>query len=448
MVGSFSSGSFYVYSSSSSNGNHILFHPTQPRWVVINDTGLEIALLLKKTHSLEHSAHSIAEKYGIPSETARNDVASVYKQLTQSGFLNGRRPEPNTRLPLLKIMFLHLTSRCNLNCPHCYFADGSHAVSELPFATVLSLIDALAENGGTSITLSGGEPLLYPRIREVIDYARQSLEVRLLTNGVLIDRQWARFLAGGDVSVQISIDGSCPEVHDPIRGKGNFTKSMQALGYLQEAGLGPKINLSTTVMSTNLHDLPNIITLAEKHGVPLVRFLPLRKRGRAEATWESIGSHLSGDDYRSFFRYTANRYAQSASSVAISSGVSGFLLAVPEAVSDDGIWCPVGRSLIIDTNGDAYPCVLMMDDAWKLGNVHRDDPREMIKSDTMKRICGILTERRVKIEKCSQCPWRNLCQAGCMGQALEHTGTLWDTDEFCDYRKEAYARAFDRILSR
>jgi radical SAM protein with 4Fe4S-binding SPASM domain len=439
---------FYVYSSSNGHGNHILFHATQPRWMVVNDTGLKIARLLEKTKSLEHSAHSLAERYGIPEDKAGKDVASVYNLLKESGFLNGTRPAPQARSPSLKTMFVHLTTRCNLNCPHCYFAKGANAVSELPFPAVIGLIDTLSANGGRSITLSGGEPLLYARIREVIDYARHRLSVRLLTNGVLIDREWARFLSGGDVSVQISIDGSKPEVHDRIRGKGTFVKSMQALAYLKEAGLGPKVNLSTTVMSRNIDDLPNIISLAEKHRVSPLRFLPVRRRGRGESQWASVGAQLTTNDYVRFFRYNADRFAQGERSLAVSSGSSGFLLDVPEDISDDGIWCPVGRSLIVDTNGDAYPCVLMMDDAWKLGNIYYHDPRAMIQSEAMKRICGILAERRFAIEKCSQCPWRNLCQAGCMGQALEHRGTVWDTDAFCDYRREAYTQAFERILSR
>ena len=64
----------------------------------------------------------------------------------------------------------------------------------------------------------------------------------------------------------------------------------------------------------------------------------------------------------------------------------------------------------------------------------------------MADVCLALVERRQKIEKCAACTWRNLCQAGCMGQALDNKGTIWDTDDFCDYRKRAYKEAFDRIL--
>jgi len=439
--------SFFVYSSGRDNKNHILFHATRPLWMVINDTGLEIALLLKKTGSVEKSAESLARKYGISKDLAGKDVSHVYDLLNGPGFLDRKTPVPQPRKPSLKTVFFHLTKRCNLKCPHCYFHQDDNADTDLPFPVVIGLLDALMENEGKSITLSGGEPLLYPGIKEIIQYARQRLEVKILTNGVLIDREWAEFLADMNVSVQISIDGSGVEVHDSIRGKGNFEKSRQALKYLQEAGLGHKVNFSTTVMKQNLHDLSKIITLAEEYNVSLVRFLPLRKCGRAESEWASIGAELTKDDYLKFFRYTSGLRSKGKPSLEISCGLSGFLLKIPEEISEDDTWCPVGGSLIVDTNGDTYPCVLMMDDEFKIGNACQDTPMQMIQSDTMKMVCGMLTERRSKIEKCALCPWRNLCQAGCMGQTLEHKGTIWDTDDFCDYRREEYRKAFEKILN-
>ena len=56
-----------------------------------------------------------------------------------------------------------------------------------------------------------------------------------------------------------------------------------------------------------------------------------------------------------------------------------------------------------------------------------------------------LTRKNV-IPACLACQWQNLCQSGCMAEALEETGTLWDVDSMCDYRQRAYARVFDVIL--
>jgi sulfatase maturation enzyme AslB (radical SAM superfamily) len=62
--------------------------------------------------------------------------------------------------------------------------------------------------------------------------------------------------------------------------------------------------------------------------------------------------------------------------------------------------------------------------------------------------CSALNQRRRRISECAACNWRNLCQAGCMGQALDHRGTIWDRDDFCFYRQDAYRDAFDGILHR
>ena len=62
--------------------------------------------------------------------------------------------------------------------------------------------------------------------------------------------------------------------------------------------------------------------------------------------------------------------------------------------------------------------------------------------------CSALSQRRREITECAACHWRNLCQAGCMGQALDHRGSIWERDDFCSYRQEAYREAFDCILRR
>jgi len=297
------------------------------------------------------------------------------------------------------------------------------------------------------VTLSGGEALLHPEIKKILQHAASKVKIELSTNGTLIDREWAKFLSDMDIRIQISIDGSTRKIHDSIRGNGAFEKSLRAIEYLQEAGLRKRINFSTTVMNQNLHDLTGIISLAERLDVPLVRFLPLRRKGRARKKWEAIGSGLTIRDFERFYEHTSRLQKNGGSGVDISCGLSGFLLNMPEEFEGDDIWCPVGRQLVVDINGDAYPCVLMMENEFRLGNAFDDSLDNIIQSDAMIAVCQALSERRHKIKKCSGCNWRNLCQSGCMGQALDNKGTIWDTDDFCDYRSSAYKEAFNKILA-
>ncbi len=422
---------------------YILLHANSPRWALVNETFRHIASLLDKGISADEVAASLSARFSIPLELAHRDVYYAVDTLTEKGFFSSL--DVPLRVPSLSDLFIHVTDRCNLSCPHCYYPGASFG--DMAPGLVRRMIDEEVELGGKTITFSGGEPLLHPHIKTLLQYASRKLGIRLLTNGALLDRGWASFLAGiGDVHVQVSIDGSRKEIHDPIRGIGTFNKAIEAIDHLRKAGLGEKINFSTTVMKQNLHNLHEIICLAGKMGVPGVRFLPLRKEGRAKNPPDVRDINVGTEDYDKFFDEIQELWQSKSTSVQISCGLSGFMLNVSDKISGDDIWCPVGKKLVVATNGDTFPCVLMMREEFKLGNVSYKNLTEIMESKEMSRVCKELTERKTKIEKCFHCDWRNFCQAGCMGQALEEKGTIRDTDSFCEYRQKLYQKTFQKLL--
>ncbi|MEW6440066.1 MAG: PqqD family peptide modification chaperone [bacterium] len=425
----------------------VLLHSAKPRWVFANRTALEIARSLDRGMSLGDAAGNLSATYGIPSEAARRDVQQVAVRLAREGFLETRELARPCRRPSLDTAFLHVTSRCNLSCLHCYCPHPGRP-PDLGFELVCRLIDEVARNGGRGVALSGGEALLHPEIRRILKHAASKLQVRLLTNGTLLDRDWAGFLADLNVQVQISLDGATPEIHDRMRGNGAYRKALRGVTLLQQAGLAANIVLCATITKHNARHLEAILSLAEALGVPLVRFLPLSRRGRAADLWDGIGAPVSIQDHETFYERVSGLQRSKSLSLEVSCGLSGLLLDIPEPFRADGIWCSVGRQAVVDVEGNVFPCVLLMQDSFRLGSVHEAGLADLIRSERMAEACSILNERRSRIPKCRACAWRNFCQAGCMGQALDNTGSVWDTDPFCEYRKKAYARAFDRILER
>jgi MoaA/NifB/PqqE/SkfB family radical SAM enzyme len=85
----------------------------------------------------------------------------------------------------------HLTSRCNLDCTYCEDFGARRNGQGPPF---LSLADArrllrTIRSGTDRLTLTGGEPLLYPQVDALVAHARHDLKFRhltLLTNGLLL----------------------------------------------------------------------------------------------------------------------------------------------------------------------------------------------------------------------------------------------------------------------
>lgn len=447
------SNSFFVHSPNRP-GVHILLHRYSPRWIEVNQTGLDIALALDRGDSPSAIAQQMSARHAIDQGAALADVMETRGTLCSLGLLADCDPKTQagpalpSRTPVLTAAYLHITRRCNLSCRQCYVdAKRSSIGPDLPTPAILRMIADLSDHHATSIVISGGEPLLHPDIRLILEKSAKHLTIRLLTNGTRITPDWAAFLADLPLHIQISLDGATAAVNDAIRGKGVFDRVLAAVDRLQAAGLGHRLILCATVMDQNLHQLTDIIALARRLGVPQVRFLPLRNAGAAHRHWNSLALHTSIAHHEAFYRHVWDKERRQSPLIDVSCGLSGLMLDIPKGF-DDGIWCSVGRHLVVDAQGFVFPCVLMMIPDWNLGNVFETPLSGLIHSEKLADIACLLVRRRYELTSCAACCWQNLCQAGCMGQAYDNKGDVMEVDDFCRYRKGAYQRAFELLIDK
>ena len=423
----------------------ILIQKGRPRWIYLNDASLDILEKFGRLRSVEKTSRAIAGRHDIDLATARRDVQSLFEKLERAGFA-GASPAAPRRIPCLETVFLHITNRCNLSCAHCYYPSTPSRTLDLPGPKVLDLLKEAADLGGTSVAISGGEPLLHPDFRRILPFACEKLNVQLLTNGTLIDEEWAAYLSDFPLRIQVSLDGPSPNIHDAVRGRGTFEKTRRAIDRLQKAGLKDRLVLATTIVKANISHLAEMMALARALQIPLIRFLPLQRTGSAERNWDKVGSKRWATAYRNFYRAVQQASPENKTGLDVSCGLAGFVPFWPDDADGDDIWCPVGTMVVVSADGNAYPCTLLMRDEYSLGSVHGKSLSTIMRSREMARTCRILTERRKAIPKCARCIWADFCQAGCMGLALDQRADIWDTDVFCDYRKKAYAAAFSKIL--
>ena len=425
----------------------ILIQKGRPRWIYANRISLEILEEYAGRRSVEQTSREIALRYGIDLATARKDVRALLEKLERAGFA-GTPPALPRRIPSLSSVFLHITSRCNLSCVHCYYPPTLSRTPDLPGSKILNLVEECADLGGTSVAISGGEPLLHADLRRILPRACERLDVQLLTNGTLIDDEWAAYLAGLPLSIQVSLDGPTQEINDAVRGSGTFDRTRRAIDRMQAAGLNDRLVLATTMVKANIPHLEEMTALARELGIPRIRFLPLQRTGNAARNWGEVGSKRRASAYRDFYRAVLEAPVNERMGLDISCGLAGFVPFRTEEAGADDLWCPVGRKVSVTADGKAYPCPLLMNDEYLLGNVHVKSLAQILRSRPMARACRIVAERRTAIPKCARCLWTDFCQAGCMGLALDQRGEVWDTDVFCADRKKAYAAAFDKILER
>jgi uncharacterized protein len=124
---------------------------------------------------------------------------------------------------MMNFIYFLITGNCNLQCRYC-FQDKKPDPGQERKATK-EVIDALArycrENQITNVELFGGEPLLY---RDLFRYTVSRLkrispdiQIGMITNGTLIDKEILDLIKEQNISVILSFDGD-KETHDSMRG--------------------------------------------------------------------------------------------------------------------------------------------------------------------------------------------------------------------------------------
>lgn len=137
-----------------------------------------------------------------------------------------------------RVVHLHPTLRCNLACHHCYSSSAPYLTEGLDLPRVLDALALLAAEGYTTLSLSGGEPLLYPGFSELVrGAAARGVRVNVVTNGTVLSGPRLGGIAELLSFVAVSVDGA-PERHDRIRGRdGTFAHTQRGLALLRETGV-------------------------------------------------------------------------------------------------------------------------------------------------------------------------------------------------------------------
>lgn len=148
----------------------------------------------------------------------------------------------------VKGFILNYSNKCNFTCPHCYTKSGAGEFGEttLTIEDIKRLADEADSLGVYEIDIQGGEPLINPQLFEILEAIQtERFYVYITTNGWFLDEEMAKKLAQAGVDrVSVSIDAFSEEEHDAFRRKkGSFQKCIDALKYVQEAGMKAYVNI-------------------------------------------------------------------------------------------------------------------------------------------------------------------------------------------------------------
>ena len=193
-----------------------------------------------------------------------------------------------------------LTPRCNLECAFCYNVwkgEGARIPAELPLDSWLKILDvALGLVDAKWLTFSGGEPLLYGGLEELVDRVHRrwpDLVLGLATNGILLEERRLDALSKAGIQhVELPLFTADEERYRSITGS---TEAGRARKALVTAALAPvSVTVAVTVLPGATDDLESVLDFAYAIGadrIALNRFVPTG----SGAAWQADNSLTDGE---------------------------------------------------------------------------------------------------------------------------------------------------------
>lgn len=309
---------------------------------------------------------------------------------------------------------IEITYSCNLSCKHCY-AEETTIKKELSLQQIKHVIDQLYAMNVMYLTFTGGEVLVRPDFKDILDYAvEKGFVIEIFSNGTLLDDSFILYLSSRYIKCfHCSLYSHIPKVHDSITGvKGSFDKTVTALKKLHQSGIS--INIKTVIMNDNKSDLDGLIKLSQTLDASLqVGF--------------NITPKNSGDITPTYYRVNSVREYEDLLRTVYQSKTDGIQRINPPERNVEDSLCGAGLcSISINPYGEVFPCNGM---TIKIGDINKES------IDNIWNHSPVLKQIRATtfscVSGCESCNIKTHCSF-CIGQSLlENNGQLKKYPEAC-----------------
>lgn len=270
---------------------------------------------------------------------------------------------------VLNSVLLELTYRCNLDCTFCY-NDLQLQGKRLDLEDYERLLNELAAMQVMTLSLSGGEPLMYPDFFRVGAHARKlGFLVTVKTNAIpLNERNADRLKREVDpFSVQVSLHGASAATHDrQTQVPGSFDRLLHNIRVARAHELRISLNVPLTVW--NEGEIQDMYRLADELGVSL--FFDAEITPRDNGDLSPLALAPSEEGIERMFRASLDRVDRDRPSQRLPLLAKSSKSHAEAADRQSMKICGAGSTaLAVDPFGNVYPCVQLRH---PVGNIHVD----------------------------------------------------------------------------
>lgn len=316
---------------------------------------------------------------------------------------------------------IDITNECNLRCTHCCVSAGEgKSGEELATNELEVILDKILELNPRSLCISGGEPLNRKDFKYLILKIKRKYngQLALMTNGVLIDDDMAKFISENFYHVDISIDGINEETCSLIRGKGVFDKVIRSIKLLKKYNFNNITASMLVTKHTQKYSMDFKKMCEDKLGIEaILRGFDNSGRGKKYADQIEI------DEWNINFKERKKYLIENKCKVRL------------PIFSCQG----AKREFQIDQKGELFPCALLMDDEFKMGNILEiNNFRDYILQEKFKLTEGykkFQSYMPYNVEKCKDCNKNLLCFT-CVNEVRKHKHNIKIVN--CNMNKEYF----------
>ena len=195
---------------------------------------------------------------------------------------------------------------CNLRCRHCSNSSFAKKDRELTVDALRDFSEQADEMGLCLLNISGGEPLVFKELDNVIRALNpEKFHLSMSSNGLLLTEEKARHLKTiGLDKIKISVDSINEQLHNRNRNKeGSFHKAFEALFIAKKAGLDVIIQHVVTRQNTQTQETEDLAKFAAENGF-MLDIINVKALGRLE------GRHdvLINEEDAAFLRALHEKY--------------------------------------------------------------------------------------------------------------------------------------------
>jgi len=239
----------------------------------------------------------------------------------------------------------------------------------------------------------GGEPTLmgldfYLRAVEFEKHYKkkgQRVYNALQTNGLLLDKKWAEFLRDNNFLLGISIDGPA-KFHDAYRitkgGEPTHLLIMEKIKLLQRYNV--QFNALAVLTDKNGREPEALFEFFQDTGINYMQFIPcleVNERGDGLASF-SINPDIYGD----FLCRMFDKWYNDGAPFCYVRDYEEWFIDYVHGTHPSCTFTPYcGGSLVVEYNGNVYPCDFFVQPQWLLGSINQTSLSNLLNGDLYRK---------------------------------------------------------------